>query len=366
MVIQFLSILLSADKGTSIDKFIVAQISWTAIFFASAYLFLRPRRVEIWAAMMWGLAIYLSILGLWEWKLHRLPWVGHIPSFLKIADEAVERALSGSMRAFTNRYRVQSTYSTSLGLSEYMALTFPFVLHFLSSRYRLWIRIAAGLSAPLIIYIVILTDSRLGTVGCFISMLIYPLVTAIRIWRRSPQGLLAPAVALAYPAVFCAALAASFMFPHLHGIIWGGASHAPSTQARIDQWQGGIAILKKNPIGHGIGMAAVTLNYQPYGVLTIDSYYLAMLLEFGVIGFLVYFAIIGFGIFEAGWRGLLRRYTDPDMDFFVPIAISLISFFIIKSVFAQQDNHPLIFMMLGMLTALIYRSRSAGAPEPPR
>jgi hypothetical protein len=31
------------------------------------------------------------------------------------------------------------------------------------------------------------------------------------------------------------------------------------------------------------------------------------------------------------------------------------NFFVIKSVFSQQDNHPLVFMMLGMVVALVWR-----------
>jgi hypothetical protein len=45
-------------------------------------------------------------------------------------------------------------------------------------------------------------------------------------------------------------------------------------------------------------------------------------------------------------------------------------FFVVKLVFSQQDNHPLIYMMMGMLMALFLRIKKSGssdaAPTPTR
>ena len=54
---------------------------------------------------------------------------------------------------------------------------------------------------------------------------------------------------------------------------------------------------------------------------------------------------------------MTRPARDRDVAFLAPIAIALINFVAIKAIFSQQDNHPLVFMMLGMAGALIYRSR---------
>ena len=45
-----------------------------------------------------------------------------------------------------------------------------------------------------------------------------------------------------------------------------------------------------------------------------------------------------------------------ELSYFMPAAIALVNFIVIKSVFSQQDSHPLIFMLMGIVTAMVYRA----------
>jgi len=45
----------------------------------------------------------------------------------------------------------------------------------------------------------------------------------------------------------------------------------------------------------------------------------------------------------------------------IPAGIALVNFFVIKSVFAQSDNHAIVFMILGMVVALLWRLRHASS-----
>ena len=49
---------------------------------------------------------------------------------------------------------------------------------------------------------------------------------------------------------------------------------------------------------------------------------------------------------------------DREHRFFAAIAVALTVFLVIKSVFSQQDNLPLVFIMLGMFVALSARFRA--------
>ena len=98
---------------------IADQISSTAIFFAACYVFRKPGTIERWAPIMWGAAIVVCVLGLWEWKLGVVPWAEHLPSFFATNDEYVQRVLHGARRLGIGEYRVQSVHSTSLGLAEF-------------------------------------------------------------------------------------------------------------------------------------------------------------------------------------------------------------------------------------------------------
>jgi len=99
-------------------------------------------------------------------------------------------------------------------------------------------------------------------------------------------------------------------------------------------------------------------------MLTIDTYYLTVALEYGVLGFILYFGAFLFAVGGAT-RYVLAPFDrrNREAGFLLPAGICLINFVVIKSVFAQQDNHPLVFMVLGMALALTYRIRKEGAPR---
>jgi O-antigen ligase len=149
----------------------------------------------------------------------------------------------------------------------------------------------------------------------------------------------------------------------LEVMVWGGGAQQNSTDARRFQYEAGLRLVAKNPIGHGIGEAAQTLGYIAPGadMLTIDTYYLAVALEFGVVGFVVYYAMLVFGIWHAGRTAIMTR--DPELAFMGAACIAMVNFLISKSVFSQTENHPLMFIMLGLIVAAVYRERAL-APMP--
>lgn len=370
VAIQFLSIGLSSNPAGSLQRFVVVQISWTAIFFASAYLFVKPGLVERWSFILWLSAIFVSLIGLWELSLGHVPWAGHIPSFLKIEDEAVTRMLAGGFRSATGAYRISSTFSTPLGLAEYIAFAMPFAIHFVMGDYRWFTKIAAATSIPFMVFVVISTDSRLGIAGCLLACLLYSAYWAALRWKTRKESLFGPAIVIAYPAIFGMAIAATFLVGRLRNSVWGNGAQQDSTNARIEQWNLGIPKIIRNPFGYGIGQGGLTLDYHlPSGLITIDSHYLAMVLEYGPMGFILYFAVFILAIAAACYYGLLSSTRDREYAFLVPIAIALTNFMVIKSVFSQQDNHPLVYMMLGMVVALVHRIKNdstiAAAVIPP-
>jgi hypothetical protein len=357
VVIQFLSIGLSADVAMSIQKFVVTQISWTAVFFVSCYVFAKPGRAEFWTRVLWGMALLIGLVAVLEFHEGHVPWAGHVPGFLKINDPSVAIALKGGMRAYTDRYRAQATFSTPIGLGEFMALTMPFIVHIMATTPRWPVRIAALASIPYIVFITFLGDDRSGMLGLLVGGMTYALFWGALQWRRNPTSILGPAVVLCYPVMGAATLALTLFIGRIHRAVWGGAETADSTAGRFIQFHAAWPKILTAPWGYGIGRAAATLGvHTPGGILTIDTYYLSIALDYGVIGFIVYYGMIVIAILSAAKYGLdQRRPKHSEHTLLVPISISLIVFLVIKSVFSQDDNHPLVFMMLGMVVALISR-----------
>lgn len=355
--IALLSIAFSTEKNDSLSKFIVAQLYWTSIYFCAVHVFRKPGRALQLAYLLWVIILYVGLIAMWEWRLKHLPWLGHIPSFLAVEDPAVQNILTAKARAANGIYRVQSKFTTPLGLAEFLALATPFVIHLIITHRALAVRVAAFLTLPFVFYIVILTDSRLGVVGFFMALLIYTLYWSMLRWRWSRNSIVGPAAILAYPILFAAFIGATFTVPRLHNMVWGGGAQQFSTESRKEQIEKGIPLVLSHPWGYGIGRGGPTLHFaNRAGQTSIDTYFLSVALEYGIIGFFVYYGMILSSIYY-GTMELVKRGARA-YGMLIPLCIAMTNFFIIKSIFSQQENHPLVFAIMGCLTAMVWQSRT--------
>jgi hypothetical protein len=363
--VQFYSIALSTDVGLSTDRFITAQISWTAVYLVSAYVLARPGRIERWVGLIWAMSWIIGLIGLWENRLKHVPWAGHIPRLLQIQDPTVIELLQGTTRAYSNIYRVQSVFSGSIQLAEFIAYLLPFVIHYAVIAETLRTKILAIVTIPFLFYIAYLTNSRSGMVGFFVSAMLYPLLWAALKWRRDRSSLVAPLVVLGYPAIAALALLAVTFVGHLRALLFGSGLQKDSTLARVDQYHKGWPMVFSHPLGHGIARAGETLQwYTPGGRMTIDTYYLGVALEEGLPGLVVFYGTFLFAIFLACRELLTGANNDKQTSFLMPIAIALINFVVIKGVFYQIDNHYLVYMLLGMLVAILSCKRQSEQQVP--
>ena len=362
VALQFASIFLSSDPSFSIDKFIVAQLYWTAIFLAACLAFRVPGSVEKWSALFCGLLLPLTILGLWEWTRSQVPWGGRLPSFLVVEDPLVQRILQGASRSASGKYRVQTTFVSALGYAEYMALTIPFLMHYLFGSYRFVVRVVAAVALPVTFFMIVLTDSRLGASGFMVSVVAYVGLWAAVRWRRHTRSVFAPALTIGYPIIFALFIASTLYVGRIRKLVWGGGEHQPSTDARALQYERGFEIVERNPFGHGIGRAAETLQYRGSGdVLTIDTYYLSVALEYGVLGVAIFYGLLIATVVRGSWRAFSAPTITRETYLLIPLSVSILVFIVIKSVHSSEANHSLIFMMIAAVIALSGRLQ---APRP--
>lgn len=355
--IATMSVLLSSDPEASLNKLVVAGLYWLLTFFAAIWVFSQRRTPTVFAGLIWAFAIVTCLIGLQEWRLQMIPWAGSIPSFLAIEDPAVQNILSAKSRATTGIYRVQSKFTTPLGFAEFLAFASPFILYFAVYGRNWLIKLAAMGSLPLILLSIIRTDSRLGFVGFCMTFLLFLGLWALRQWAQKRDSIFGPAVTISYPVLLAGFLTATFFVGRLRAMVWGTKAQSFSSQAREEQVDMGMPMIWSEPWGHGIGRAASELGYRNLaGGLTIDTYYLAVGLEFGVVGFIVYFGIflsaLAYGLYY------LLKSEDRKAVLLIPVMIAISIFIVVKSVFAQQENHPLVFIMLGMLVAICWQLRS--------
>lgn len=359
VLIQLLTLPLSDRPVFTLNRVLNAQITWTAVFFAACFVFSKPGRAERLIVLTWICAIAIGLIGLAEKPHGHVLWANFIPSFLKVEDESVQRILAGGYRMYGGGYRVQSTFGTSLALSEFIALTLPFILHFAVQRFRPWVRIAAALSVVFMIYIILLTDSRLGLLGAGAAFLSYILFRALIEWRKNKHNLFAPAVLFAFPIIFIGAIASTFIVGRIRARIWGG-QYQSSNEGRVEQIMTGIPKIVQQPFGHGMNNSGEVLGWlQPNGLMTIDVYYLATALDYGIIGFVIFYGFFIMGIVTTFKKALEVTERRIDAPLLLPLSISLLNFVLIKAVLADESNHPMVFLMMGMAVALVYRASLA-------
>ncbi|MDZ7588213.1 MAG: hypothetical protein U5J78_03300 [Parasphingorhabdus sp.] len=246
------SVVISRDPFVSLNRFFVVQLNWVMIFFVSAYIFSVPGRLTRFIYVILGLTFLICMIAIWEWRLQRIPWAGHIPSFLAVGDESVQRILNPERvgRAATGVYRVQSKFTTPLGLAEHLGIMVPFVLHLVMTARQLFVRVLMLAFIPLIFFVIMLTDSRLGMVGFFVSFLLYAFVWGWRRWRDDRKSLFGPAVIISYPVTSLAFFLSTLFIKRLSVMIWGTGAMLRATTRVRPQYAEGIQLILVP--GHGV------------------------------------------------------------------------------------------------------------------
>jgi hypothetical protein len=362
---QALSIVVSRQPIGSLNRFVVAQTDWTAIFFCACFLLSKPNRAGIWAGLLWGLALYLCGLGVFEVKYGHVPWAGHIPSFLKMDSGLVDAVVGGQVRIGSGAHRVAAIYMTPLTFSEFLALAAPIALHFAATPRNIWIRVAAFATIPLLLWMAIETQSRSGVLGVGLASLLYLLMWAVRRRLQQIGGLMTTAVVVAYPALFAMVLASTLFVGKIRRKVWGGGEHAASNTARSAQYGKGIPMVFTHPFGFGMGQGGGALGfYLPNGLLTIDTYYLDVALDYGFFGFFAYYTMIYSGIFYSGRYAFKASSRGSEYSLLISCCLVLVNFAVINTIFSETANHPLIFMTLGAVVALVYRVKREGIASP--
>src|SRR3546814_10825753 len=96
---------------------------------------------------------------------------------------------------------------------------------------------------PVLVWAILLTDSRLGVVGYCLSLLFYLFIHGLIKWRSERRSLVGPAIILAYPLLFTGFIVSTFFVQRLNRMVWGGGAASYSTQARIAQYQQGLRLV---------------------------------------------------------------------------------------------------------------------------
>jgi hypothetical protein len=359
IVVQIATTVISTSPGASAQLLFNHTIYWIAVFAIACVIFRDIRYVERYWGLLCLLAVPIVAVTVLETRGQHILWVSHIPAILRVPDPSVQLTLTPSFRPGINLYRAKATFNTPLVLAEYLALLTPFFLHFGFFGKSQAVKIAAFAMIPILFITIRMTDARLGVVGMLISLLGYGLLWSIVRWRSHPRDLFAAATVYAYPAVFMAGVAAVFASHRLNLMVFGDGAQASSTEARKDQLTMAIHQLLKAPWGHGTGQSGPAMGYAEGSFITIDNYFITIALDYGVLGIVFWYGIFIIAMVEATRYSISSKYAGRlEARLLAPLAVALAAFLVIKWVHGQSDIHSILFMILGMVSALIYKLRN--------
>lgn len=361
LLAQALGLLTARDLSLTFTKFALFQLYWTFPLFATLSLVRTQRR---FALLPWLFIICAAVqcaVGFVEARQQRLIWLDYLPPGFGADSEVLQRILQGQFRA--DGYRVQGSWSVSLVYAEFLVLMLPFALHAAIEGRSKILRLTGLVTALAILPAQFLSGSRLGMVGTIVVFLVLAAIYIIRLWKADKRGMHGPLALMMLPiglVLFAAAFVAS---PRLQSMTIGGGQHQASTDGRYEQARMAIPRVIERPLfGHGIGQGAEALGYRNLaGTLTIDSYFLNIILEVGIVGFIAYFGMI-LTVIWSGAKAYLDPRAGPNERMGGPLALSLIAYLVVKLVLSQTDTHMLVFLMMGLV--LVARRGTALEPSP--
>jgi O-Antigen ligase len=349
------SLVFSSTPSFSINKYINNQIFWSMLFFLSVWFGSRAGYITKVTRFMVGVTFVTALVGIYEARSQSVFWLYYLPPFLQVDPEILERIASAQARAGTDVYRVRGTMAVSLYFAEYLAMLFPLVWFFVAEAKGMR-KLAMILGAMATMVVMYETNARSAMVGILLTAVIYPFFIVWRARQRNPTSVTSSAGVFSYPAAMLIVTLLVIFWRRAHVMILGGGQHQASSDARGAQWASGWPKVFSHPLGHGVARSGEVLGYTNLdGELTIDTYYLSILLDYGLIALPIFIALFGMPMWY-GYKVYMKSESSEE-DLAIPLAIGLFNFVVIKSVLSSEGNIPLAFTFLGFLIALMWRQR---------
>lgn len=359
-VAQIFSVIFSVYPVLAYKHWFNSQYAWTVVFFLSIYMFLRPGNVLGWAKLLSIAAVIISLIAIAEQRNQMVLWANHIPPFFKIDDEIIDRILNPNFRS--GKYRSQAIFSVSLAMAEFLALTFILILHRFMSKVSTRERLALFAALVATVTGIAMSGARVGFVGLVVGVALYFLIWGYRRYRESKTDVVGAALTYGYPALLAVATTLILTVDALRFRILGGGGSQISNDAREIQFDMAPPVIMRRPIfGYGGGRGADALGYTtPGGDLTIDTYILSIVLDYGVVGFVIFYGAILYagikiGLLVFNLPNTPKTAEDAEIGYLLPLTVMLAQFLFIKTVLSQEENHSILFMMYGAIFALFWR-----------
>jgi len=356
-----LSMAVMGDITVSVKNYINYQFLWTAVFFVSAYTLRSEESILRLIKIFFITAVIVAVIGIIESREQQVLWMDHIPSFLQVDPKMLDQIYGTRFR--DGLYRTKSTFTNPLPFAEFLALSSPILLFYIIRTKSIFLIAGLILLDIIFLYAILSTQARLGNLGFLVSHAIFGLLWGLRRWKTSRFSLIGPAMSLAYPGFLIALCLAIMTVSSINNRVLGSSSTQGSDNARREQVAKGLPIIAKSPIfGYGPGRAAGVLGFKNYTFVTIDSYMLSIGLDYGAVGFILFYGMFLLTIYWCFRLLMMEEGLASDLPLLIVSMMS--AFILIKSVLSQEDNNSIPFILMGAALGLLnmYKKRHGALP----
>jgi hypothetical protein len=317
------------------------------------------RESAIWAVALTialGLIAVLLIAVLENW-MQMPPWINSIPSFMRVDENYLEIYTSPQARIGDGRYRVRSTFPVVLYFGFYLNLAMP-VLFYMMARMK-GPKLLLGLAlVPLIGHAVWAANARTAVLAVAFTLFGYAALLVARqlLSGRRTDSLKSGLVVASITAALLIGAALVASSHRAQVFMFGGAQHADSDAGRDQQWENTRDYLRGNLIGAGTGNSGNLVGVaQGNGVLAVDSYWISILVDNGVVGFVCYMSL-WLRLIWLGINTFLRART-PLENLSAAFTVGLVNYVVTSYVIATDMVTYLCFIYgAGVLT--LHRSQT--------
>ena len=198
---------------------------------------------------------------------------------------------------------------------------------------------------------IVASGARGGYISILSAAIVFACLWVVREFRVRPRSLVGPLIIISAIAFSICVVALVFGSNRIHNIVIGGGIEAYSNQARLDQWNLAVPKILSNPLtGHGYGNSGEVVGYRnPDGTMSLDSYFVSLLVDIGVPGLGFFLLMLAAGT----WTAAATSVSDPSWKGGLNLAFAstVVAFATYRTVLIELENQTLFFLILGLIMA---------------
>lgn len=291
------------------------------------------------------LGFIVVAVGLVEYSLQQNVFQYFLPSWLFSSQEYIQNAMAAKIRG---EYRLQSVFGHPIVLGQFLVVVLPIFIYKLFAVKGFWSKFFIFLMIPPTLFVMFYTGSRSVFAGIFAELIIFGILFVYKVLNIHRTSFIGWLFVIVSPAILMLVFLLAFTSNEL--LMGQTARELNSTMSRIAMWNQGLDILYSDPLaalfGHGLGRSALVLGWITNGILTIDSYFLSVLLDGGFPGlffFISFFVLVFYSVLAVIKK---QGFSDP-----VPIVLIISIWGYITVAFILSLTH--ILKVLYILTSLL-------------